>query len=406
MKIGVIGAGVSGMTIGNLLEENSIEYEVLEKKDVCGGIARVKSVEGVPYHMVGGHCFNSKNENLVAYVFEKIMPKNEWVLKNRKAKIHLGSEFIDYPIELNVAQIKKYNKSLYKSIVDDFLCAKRRNLENLGDWFVDNFGRTLSEIYFLPYNKKIWGVDPKKMSSRWVFDKLPMPNVEKFVSSLKRKEDDDMPHKFFYYPKSGNQNTFLENLSRGLNIKYNYNVVSIEKKGGKFIINGEKTFDKLVVTMPLDELCRVYQNTENSVLSLSRGLRYNKITTVLWRAGSVDFTWLYMPSTSVRFHRAINVGGFVSPERNYIITEVLGGHELEDILKWNKPEFLFEAIDHNISNHAYVVYYKDSMKFAGEIKKYFKKQGISLLGRFAEWEYYNMDVCMMRAFSVFKEVVK
>ncbi|MFG5125600.1 NAD(P)-binding protein, partial [Campylobacter lari] len=41
MKICIIGAGISGMSLARLLKDD-FEVEILEKKDVIGGIARTK----------------------------------------------------------------------------------------------------------------------------------------------------------------------------------------------------------------------------------------------------------------------------------------------------------------------------------------------------------------------------
>ena len=37
------------------------------------------------------------------------------------------------------------------------------------------------------------------------------------------------------------------------------------------------------------------------------------------------------------------------------------------------------------------------------LKKKLKEQGFYLLGRFAEWEYYNMDVAMGAALDLFEQ---
>ena len=49
MKIAVIGAGISGMSVARLLKDD-FEVEVLEKESVVGGIARTKEVNGIAYH--------------------------------------------------------------------------------------------------------------------------------------------------------------------------------------------------------------------------------------------------------------------------------------------------------------------------------------------------------------------
>ena len=83
-KIGIIGAGISGLSIAKLLSEK-FDVEILEKNNHIGGIATTKTTNGITYHTVGGHCFNSKFQEVLDFVFEKILKQHEWHLVNRNA---------------------------------------------------------------------------------------------------------------------------------------------------------------------------------------------------------------------------------------------------------------------------------------------------------------------------------
>ncbi|MGV3706961.1 MAG: NAD(P)-binding protein [Arcticibacter sp.] len=50
MKIAVLGAGISGLSISRLLNDQH-EVHVLEKKAHAGGIARTRTVDLVSYHL-------------------------------------------------------------------------------------------------------------------------------------------------------------------------------------------------------------------------------------------------------------------------------------------------------------------------------------------------------------------
>ena len=45
-----------------------------------------------------------------------------------------------------------------------------------------------------------------------------------------------------------------------------------------------------------------------------------------------------------------------------------------------------------------------SRKIIAEIKNILKKYNIFLLGRFAEWEYYNMDICIEKSLELSKKL--
>ncbi len=101
-KIGILGAGVTGLSAARFLQKKGFCVEILESKSVCGGIARTRDVNGVAYHVVGGHCFNSKYPEIMDFVFNEVLPKDQWNLIQRISKIKmLGSEYL-YPIEFSV----------------------------------------------------------------------------------------------------------------------------------------------------------------------------------------------------------------------------------------------------------------------------------------------------------------
>ena len=51
MKICVIGAGVTGLTVAKALSDKH-QVEIYEKDPEIGGIAKVKDVNGIAYHTV------------------------------------------------------------------------------------------------------------------------------------------------------------------------------------------------------------------------------------------------------------------------------------------------------------------------------------------------------------------
>ena len=130
MKVGIIGAGISGLSLGQLLK-SAYDVEIYECDSEIGGIAKIKVVDGIPYHMVGGHCFNSKNSDVMDFVFNKL-PKEHWHAVERSARIFFKGYLIDYPIEYSISQIAQFDEDLAYQISYDFLTTSDRPVENLG----------------------------------------------------------------------------------------------------------------------------------------------------------------------------------------------------------------------------------------------------------------------------------
>jgi protoporphyrinogen oxidase len=399
MKIAVVGAGVSGLSVAKLLNA-AHDVVVFEKTSEIGGIARTKKINGNVYHLTGGHCFNSKHHDVLDFVFS-IYPKDNWNTIERIAKIHFKGKFYNYPIEYSLKEIFNDHPEFVIDAIKDLFTDKDKQPENLKEWFIFTFGEALATEYFIPYNKKIWGLDPENMSYDWVLDKLPIPKKEDILKSLIKDQKDEMPHATFYYPKSNDQADFISSIARGLNIKFNKAIQKISNDNGKWIVDGE-VFDEVINTMPLNEFEKVYEFPEE-VVNACKKLRYNKVTNMLWESVESEQTWTYFPSADTIFHRHIHIGNFCRPRNNYIITESLGERTFEEMeQEGRKYNHLKVPLDFNVSDHAYVLYDKNYFTYKNQVTKHLKETGIKNLGRFGEWEYYNMDVCIKSAIDLVK----
>ncbi|UCD93309.1 MAG: NAD(P)-binding protein, partial [Methanobacteriota archaeon] len=56
--IGILGGGLTGLTLGSLIPES----QILEKEEVVGGLCRSKTKDGFTYDIGGSHVLFSRNE--------------------------------------------------------------------------------------------------------------------------------------------------------------------------------------------------------------------------------------------------------------------------------------------------------------------------------------------------------
>jgi len=406
MKVCIIGAGISGLSIAKMLTKEGFEVNVYEKQLQCGGIARTKNVSGNAYHLVGGHCFNSKHQEVLDFVFDEIMPKNEWNQIVRKADIHFKGNYIDYPIEYSMKQISSFNEELAYSFITDFLDTKDVPVSsNLKDWFINNFGKSLANEYFIPYNEKIWGMKVDKMSPAWVTTKLPLPNKKNFIKGLLNNASDNMPHSKFYYPKTNNQNTFIEKLAEGIDITYDFEIYSLIKKNNIWIVNKQFEYDVVINTAPLDTICNIVDDFPDEINKNCKKLKYNQVTTMLWSRRHVDSTWTYFPDKTTPFHRHIHIGNFFVPSENISITEAVGFLSYDEMVSEGmKVDYLIKPLAYNVSERAYVIFDENYDDCRSSILNYLDSIDLYTLGRFGEWEYYNMDVCIKSALELKKQL--
>lgn len=402
MKVAIIGAGISGMSLAHLLKSSGINYSLYEKSPVPGGIASVKTDYPVPFHQTGGHCFNSKFPEVLDFVFQNIMPKDQWNRVERKAKITFRDYEVNYPIEYNLRQIMVEEPFLFGKIIRDLLKVKISppKVTNLLQYFEAQFGTTLTDLYFKPYNEKIWNHSLNTLSPDWVSGKLPESSLRDIFSGFLGAKEKKMPHAFFYYPNDGN-NAFVKALSEGLEIFPNNHIKEIKREGHHWAIQ-DNLYDEVVYTGPLNYLDQFIKDFPINLTKDIKSLKYNKVTSSLWESEDQDFLWSYLPSKEILFHRAVHIGKFLKdPKANYINLEAIGSYNKEELEKAAKQiSFVGDYITHHCSDHAYVVYDANYQKATTSLKEFATEQGFHLLGRFAEWDYYNMDICIKRAMEL------
>ena len=101
----IIGAGVSGLSIARMLKSHGYKAILFEKEARPGGLIRCERIKGTLYHCVGGHVFNSRNEDVLKWFWQQC-DKNDFHLTPRHAVVTLADgALVDYPIENHIYQM-------------------------------------------------------------------------------------------------------------------------------------------------------------------------------------------------------------------------------------------------------------------------------------------------------------
>ena len=69
----------------------------------------------------------------------------------------------------------------------------------------------------------------------------------------------------------------------------------------------------------------------------------------------------------------------------------------------NDP-FLIAPLDYNVSEHAYIVFDENRDCAVGAIQEYLENMGLISIGRFGQWEYFNMDVCIKQSLEIYRKL--
>jgi protoporphyrinogen oxidase len=406
-KIAVIGAGISGMSVAHCLKDR-YEIKLFEKTSRPGGLIKCNRENGNLYHLVGGHVFNSKHQDVLDWFWKFFSKEDEFVKAQRNAVIMMDNKLkINYPIE---NQIYKLESKKVKTIIDELLCLSQGGYpeaDNFEDFLRNRFGNTLYEIYFQPYNEKIWKQNLKNVPLAWLEGKLPMPTISEIIyNNFIHAGDDKMVHSSFYYPKQDGSQFIANRFAENLNIEYDNNIESISRKDNKWIIDNQ-AFDKVIFCGNIKDFPNIF-GIFLSIDSFARPideLKYHGTTSVLCEIEGNPYSWIYLPSRQYSSHRIICTGNFAvsnNGENMHTCTVEFTNHlSVNDIVdNLHKMPFSPKYIAHNYEKYTYPIQDNKTKSIITELKVITEKENVFLSGRFAEWEYYNMDAAIKAAMNL------
>ena len=404
LKIAILGAGISGLSLFDILDRQyNIKCDIYEKEEEIGGLCRTRIVNGYTYDISGGHVFNSKNEKVKEYVFDLLKP-DEWVFSSRNAKILFDNGLvIDYPFEFSLSKLPF--ETAFECIRDLFL-RKDMEIKNLEDFFIYNFGNGIYKYYLKPYNEKIWKMDLHEMDFDWIHGKIPYPSVEDIVRKILECDtsENSMVHSTFYYPIDGGINTLVNRIGKDVAREHiGEDVEKIEFVNSKIYVNGNK-YDLVVNTIPLPELANKVQNLPKDIENALNNLKYNSLLTYIFPTERENnWSWCYLPDKKIIPHRMMYQGNLsikCAPEgKSSVTTEITNPIDDEKIILENVKNYLGldNPIDRHFTKYAYVVFDKNRRKNLDVIRSFLSNFNFILHGRFAEWDYPNMDICIERS---------
>ncbi|MBU0633914.1 MAG: NAD(P)-binding protein [Candidatus Omnitrophica bacterium] len=419
MKIAILGAGISGLSCGLKLNEFGFEdITIFEQDSQIGGLAKSRIKNGYVFDLHGGHVFNSNFPDVKTWVFNMLKQK-DWKFQTRNTKILYGNRLINYPFEYALLELSE-DEAI--ECVVDFITAKNKpKPDNYYNWLIYAFGDAIAHKYMIPYNEKIWAYNLKKMSIDWIDGKMPISNVKQIIASLLKRNSSkaEIPHATFYYPNKGGIQSLINIMAKNIKaeIVTECTVVDIDKIKRKFIINGQDKFDLIISTICLRDLIEAVRGLSVSVRKKAADLKYNSLTTAFCKCAKNDISWFYIPDKKIRAHRVSyqgNLSSFNCPSGNgsSATLEMIGMTDPEqDAKEFNRYRKIDNLkvrniIDSAFVKYAYIIFDKGYKHNLDSINKCLDNYGILRTGRFAEWKYYNMDVCMKRAFDTAGDITR
>ena len=400
-KVAIIGAGVSGLTCAQLLK-GRCDVTVFEKALKPGGLIRCERVNGSLFHICGGHVFNTKNQKVLDWFWSKFSRDEQFLKTDRKSAVCMDDgSFVDYPIENHVYQM---DEAIQKSFINDLVEMKRNpppEPTNFDDFLRGRFGDTLYNLYFQPYNKKVWRRDLREVPLDWLAGKLPMPTVEEmFLANMNHVEEKAFVHSSFYYEKEGGSQFIADMLAKDIDVRYGEDLTELPIKGYDAVIfsGNIKDLPYMVPTINLGPYAEEIS-----------ALEYHGTTAVFCEFDKNPYSWFYQPSNKHQSHRFICTGNF-SPTNN-APGKMTGTVEFTDEIcvdeikaQLEKMPYHPKYLTHRFHKYTYPIQHKNTREMIQGVKDLLAKDKVYLCGRFAEWEYFNMDAAMASAINLIEQL--
>lgn len=402
MRIAIIGAGISGLSAARLLQD-SHTVKVFEKESVPGGLIRCQRVDGSLFHLCGGHIFNTRKPAVLQWFWQHFK-EEEFVKRDRNSVIWFdGGKIVPYPVENYVYLL---DEGTQKEVIADFLEMAREGVQeadNFEDFLKYRFGKTLYGLYFRPYNEKVWMRDLRQVPLSWLEGKLPMPTVTEMIyNNMNHVAERQFVHSSFWYERQGGSQFLADRLAEGLDIAYGAEISAIERRGEAWWIRDE-AFDRVVFCGNVKAMVEMVKGLDiRPYVPAVERLESHGTTAVFCEVAENPYTWVYQPSRAYRSHRIICTGNFSAsnnaPGKNTAtieFTDAIGEKEIREQLQ--KMPFSPRYITHHYSAYSYPIQDVATRALIRSLKEALKPYGFFFTGRFADWEYYNMDVAIAAA---------
>ena len=232
----IVGAGFGGATLARIFAENDYKVKVIDKRDHIGGNSYdYLNENNERIHKYGPHLLHG-DANSKAIKFLSRFTK--WTKYEHKVRALLSDmSTTSLPINRNtlehIFKIKLNDKIDTRNFLDSI---RDKNIiaKNSDELFLSSVGEKLADIFFRPYTKKMWGIDPKELDVQ-IGARLPVRT---------NRDERYFTDNFQFLPKNG-YNSLFERMLDHKNIQVNLNT--------EFTKSMEKHYLHNFLCLPIDQ---------------------------------------------------------------------------------------------------------------------------------------------------------
>ncbi len=426
MRTVILGAGISGLSAAYALQEISPgSYSLYEQAPSVGGLCQTLQMEGYQFDSVS-HVLHFRSEETKRLVQQIV--GEEFVRQERSAWIYFQQCYVPYPFQTHLNAMPSAAKI---DCLNGYLkaWAKRtitgaHDPQNFGEWVDQYFGEGIARHFMRPYNQKLWGVEPEKLSLDWIRPFVPQTQLRQVISNvLSRENHHEVGYNpWFFYPARGGIQTVCEAFRGRLSeVHLNQEAVEIDLDHRTVLFgSGERVdYERLISTIPLPSLVKQIKGMPEDLQREVTKLRWTSLlnlTYCLKRPLPRPFHWAYFPEPDFPFFRLVfpsNISPGLAPEGGGLIAAEIsnpepGGEEklekqvLACLLQlgWIEQAQDVMRIVRNYFTYAYPVHDLERGERVRRLLHFLQTKRVWSIGRFGAWRYSSMDDAITEAFHI------
>lgn len=379
----VAGSGFSGSIIAReLADKHNKKVLIVEKRShIAGNMYDEYDEHGILIHKYGPHVVVTDKWDIIKYL-SKYSDMYEHVVKELS---FIDGKYVRLPFNFQtVKQLVGDGKAetILKKMRIEFKCEDRVSVGQLvrcKDTDISEYGTLLFNKAYVTYCAKQWDTPVEKL------DASIMDRVKMSVGYDERYMNKD----YQFLPKNGYTEMFKNILNHpNIEIRLNTDIndgLNLDWNTKEITYNGEKV-NLLVYTGAIDELF------------------HSKYGDLPYRSLDIKYEWqdkdkIY-PQEIISFPQA--KGYTRKTEYRQMMEDVSGcrgstvATEYPIAYEKGSQSSPYYPVITDDTKSAYLKYLNDAKSF----------DNLFLCGRLAEFRYYNMDECILRAFDVIKEMEK
>ncbi|WP_424831802.1 protoporphyrinogen/coproporphyrinogen oxidase [Ruegeria sp.] len=318
----ILGAGPAGLAAAHTLtSKGQARVTVIERAAQAGGNSASFPIEGVTCDF-GSHRFHPAAEPEVLDDVKKLLG-DDLLLRPRHGRIRLGGKWIHFPLKLTDA-LMRLPKPFALSLIGDMVLKpfrkKNTGPETFSTVLYDGLGPTISENFYFPYVRKLWGLDPDKLAVTLAERRVGSGSVGKILMKMLRLMPGLRSETAgrFYYPRRGFgqiSDAMLQSArNNGAEFLFETEITGIQREGDRVTgltirgDNGETRVDGdlILSTIPLTGLTRLINDPPSAVVEAARTIRFRGMILLYLILETDQFTEFdahYFPETSIPISR-------------------------------------------------------------------------------------------------------